>query len=42
VVGLQGLHKCREHGSVCVKIFIVHWVRINESCFHLVHLDHST
>lgn len=42
MVGCQGFQKCCECGSHCVKIFTVHLVRINESCFHLAHLDHRT
>jgi hypothetical protein len=42
VVGLQGLLcKFCGNGSQYVKFFIVHLVRISESCFHLFHLHHS-
>jgi len=42
VVGRQGFRKCCKHRSHCVKNFIMHLVRIEESCFHLARLDHST
>jgi hypothetical protein len=42
MAGLQGLRKCCELVSQYVKICFVHWVRISECCFHLLHLVHST